>query len=184
MHWLSEYGYAAVFVGCLLEGETILLLAGFAAHEGHLSFPLTVFIAFLAGTLGDQIFFWIGRHAGKPLLDRIPNSSDRVHRINALFVRFDAPLIMGIRFMYGLRILGPIVIGTSDVALWRFAVFNVIGAAVWAPLVAGVGYFFGNALEGLLPRLNQFEGAGLVAILGVVIAIGLAHAWWRRRAQR
>jgi membrane protein DedA with SNARE-associated domain len=30
-----DYGYLAVFIGCLLEGETILVLAGFAAHQGH-----------------------------------------------------------------------------------------------------------------------------------------------------
>ena len=65
-HWIAEYGYAAVFIGCLLEGETILILAGFAAHEGQLSLPLTIFIAFVAGTLGDQIFYGLGRCAGRP----------------------------------------------------------------------------------------------------------------------
>ena len=134
---LSDYGYVAVFVGSLLEGETILLLAGFAAHQGYLSLPLTVGIAFVGGTLGDQIFYWLGRVAGKPLLDRLPNTTARVGRVNALLTRFDAPLIVGIRFMYGLRILGPIVIGTSSVPPWRFAIFNIIGAAMWAPLVAG-----------------------------------------------
>ena len=32
---VTQYGYAAVAVGCLLEGETVLLLAGFAAHRGY-----------------------------------------------------------------------------------------------------------------------------------------------------
>lgn len=179
-HWVSEYGYAAVFLGCLLEGETILILAGFAAHEGQLSLPLTVFIAFVAGTLGDQIFYWVGRHAGRPLLDRIPDSADRVHRINTLLTRFDAPLIMGIRFMYGLRILGPIVIGTSAVAPLRFTVFNIIGAGIWALLVAGTGYFFGHALQRLLPDLKLFEGGALLLVLVIAVALGMAHRWLRR----
>lgn len=32
-HWISEYGNAAVLTGWLLDGETILILSGFAAHE-------------------------------------------------------------------------------------------------------------------------------------------------------
>ena len=178
-HWIFEYGYAAVFVGCLLEGETILVLAGFAAHEGQMSLPLTVIIAFVAGALGDQIFFWLGRRAGQPLLDRIPNSADRVRRINHLLARFDAPLIVGIRFMYGLRILGPIVIGTSEVPPLRFTFFNVVGAGIWAPLVAGVGYFFGHALERLLPYLKEFEVVALLVLLVFAAAVGIAH--WRSR---
>ena len=39
---LTDYGYWAVFVGSLLEGETILILAGFAAHRGYLSLPLVM----------------------------------------------------------------------------------------------------------------------------------------------
>ena len=53
---LTDYGYLAVFAGSLLEGETILVLAGFAAHQGYLSLELTVAIAFVGGTLGDQVF--------------------------------------------------------------------------------------------------------------------------------
>jgi membrane protein DedA with SNARE-associated domain len=58
---LADHGYLAVLIGSLLEGETILVLAGFAAHQGHLSLPLVLAIAFVGGTFGDQIFFWLGR---------------------------------------------------------------------------------------------------------------------------
>jgi len=46
---LADHGYLAVFIGSLLEGETILVLAGFAAHQGLLSLPLTLTIAFIEG---------------------------------------------------------------------------------------------------------------------------------------
>ncbi len=40
-HLLATYGYLAVFIGCLLEGETILLLGGMAAHQHVLKlFPV------------------------------------------------------------------------------------------------------------------------------------------------
>lgn len=178
---LSDYGYWAVFIGSLLEGETILILAGFAAHQGYLSLPTTLAIAFLGGVLGDQAFFWLGRLWGQPLLDRIPRSAPRVRRMHELLDRYHAPIIVGVRFMYGLRILGPIVIGTSSVEAWRFALFNVIGAAIWAPLIGGLGYMFGQALK----WLDDIEGIELAA-LAFVVALALVIAgvrWWKTRSR-
>ncbi|MDD2409055.1 MAG: hypothetical protein PHF02_09530, partial [Tepidiphilus sp.] len=58
---VSQYGYLAVFVGCFLEGETILLLASYAARRGYLDPWLVWAVAAFAGTLGDLFFFWLGR---------------------------------------------------------------------------------------------------------------------------
>ena len=177
---LSDYGYWAVFVGTLLEGDAILVLAGFAAHQGYLSLPLTLAIAFVGGTLGDQLFFLVGRLWSQSLLIRFPRSAPRVQRIRELLDRHHAPIIVGIRFMYGLRILGPIVIGTCKVSAWRFALFNVLGAAIWAPLIGGLGYLFGSALQWLLDDLKDFE----LAALGLVVVVALTMAgvhWWRAR---
>jgi membrane protein DedA with SNARE-associated domain len=93
---LADYGYLAVFVGCLLEGETILLLAGFAAHQGHLSLPVVLAVAFVGGAVGDQVFFWTGRAGGTALLDRVPGFHEPVRRIIELLKRHDALLIVGI----------------------------------------------------------------------------------------
>lgn len=46
---ITQYGYGAVAVGCLLEGEMVLLLAGFAAHRGYLSLPMLIGVAAVAG---------------------------------------------------------------------------------------------------------------------------------------
>lgn len=56
---LREYGYYAVFLGTFLEGETVLVMAGFAAHSGYLQLPWVIAVA--GGTLGDQLYFsWAG----------------------------------------------------------------------------------------------------------------------------
>jgi hypothetical protein len=52
---LADYGYWAVFIGGLREGETILVLAGFAAHQGHLSLPLKMTIALAVPTSAPAI---------------------------------------------------------------------------------------------------------------------------------
>lgn len=170
---VSDYGYVAVFVGTLLEGEAILLLAAYAAHRGYLSLPIVVAVAFCGAVLGDQIFFFSGRFFGHSLLKRLPVVRARADRVNALLVRYHAGLIIGVRFAYGLRIAGPIVIGMSTLSPGRFLLFNAIGALIWAPLIAGTGYLFGHATEWLFVDLKQFEAIGLVALL---VLFGLVSA--------
>ncbi|MDT1838003.1 DedA family protein, partial [Acinetobacter baumannii] len=48
-HLISQYGYAALIVGSMAEGETITLLGGVAAHQGLLKFPLVVIAVALGG---------------------------------------------------------------------------------------------------------------------------------------
>ena len=74
---VSDYGYLALAVGCLLEGETIVLLAGFAVHRGQLSWGHVVLIATVFSFVGDQFWFQIGRHFGDRLMGRFPSIASR-----------------------------------------------------------------------------------------------------------
>jgi len=167
---IDTYGYAAVLVGAFLEGETILALAGLAAYRQYLDFRVVVAIALVAGFAGDQFYFWLGRRKGQQILRRFPNAQQRADRFDALLARWHAPLIVAIRFMYGFRIVGPVLLGMGRVPAWKFVVFNFIGAAIWAPLIAGLGYLFGNVIEALLDDLRDVE---LLAFGGLVL-LGLA----------
>ena len=177
---LSEYGYLAVFVGCLLEGETLLILAGFAAHQGYLSLPLVVLIAACAGALGDLLFYLCGRFAGTRLLARFPALAARAGPLQASLLRHDRLIIVGIRFMYGLRIAGPVIIGASGVSLPRFVTFNLLGAALWAPLITAAGYLFGQAFTSTFSGFKHFEGLAAIALIAAVWGWhGLRR--WRRK---
>lgn len=177
---LTDYGYLAVLAGSLLEGETILILAGFAAHQGHLSLASVMAVAFVGGTLGDQIFYFAGKRYGDALLRRMPRMMRaNAPRIREKLLRHQAPLIIGLRFMYGLRIAGPIVIGMSEVPVRRFLLFNLIGAAIWAVLVAGAGYLFGHTMKRVLENVEHYEWIGYLAIVVVAAVVALAHRFFR-----
>ncbi|MBI3714858.1 MAG: DedA family protein [Betaproteobacteria bacterium] len=178
---LAQYGYLAVFVGSLLEGETILILAGFAAHQGYLSFPVVVGVAFCGGTLGDQFFFFLGRRYGQALFRRFPALAARAEPVKKLIHRYHSGLIFSIRFMYGLRIVGPIAIGMSDVLARRFVWINMLGASVWAPLIAGAGFLFGEALQRLIADSKRYEGMVLLLIVVAAALVGAFHYWRDRR---
>jgi membrane protein DedA with SNARE-associated domain len=169
--FLHNYGYLAVFIGTFLEGEVILALAGLAAHQGLMSFPVVVAVAVVGGFAGDQFLFFLGRHYGDNVVARFPKLAAKVPRVKALLRRWDAPLVITIRFMYGVRIAGPIVIGAAGIAPWRLAVFNFIGALIWAPLVATVGYGAGHAFEPFMEDLRRVEIVGLVVVACIFLAL-------------
>jgi membrane protein DedA with SNARE-associated domain len=178
---VAQYGYATVFVGSLLEGETVLLLAGIAVHEGLLSFPVVVGVAFVGGWLGDQVLFQLGRRWGLHLLRLTPSLQQRIDRLEGLIERHQTPLIIGVRFMYGLRLIGPFVIGTSRVSAGRFAVLNLIGAAIWAPLIVGIGYLFGHTLRWLIDDLGRYEKLALLGVIALALVSWGLRSWDRRR---
>ncbi len=176
---VREWGYLAVAVGAFAEGETVLLAAGYAARVGWLDLWRVLAVAVLAASAGDQFFFWIGRLWGHALLQRIPRLRTQVERVSALLRRRPGGAVVAVRFLYGLRIAGPVLIGAAGVSPLRFAVFNVLGALLWAPLITGLGWGFGHAWEHLSQRLAGVQ-AGLLALL-LVVALA---SWLGRRLLR
>lgn len=170
---LADHGYLAVLAGSLLEGETVLVLAGFAVHQGYLSFLIVLGCAILGGSAGDVFFFFLGRRHGQALLRRFPQWDPQAQRVNRWLMHKQAWVIIGVRFMYGLRIAGPVAIGMSDVPAWRFVLFNLIGAAIWAPLITGVGYLFGETLQWLFADIKKYEEIALALVIGVAIVVGI-----------
>jgi membrane protein DedA with SNARE-associated domain len=172
---IEVYGYLFVFAGTLMEGETVLLAAGFAAHQGLLDFRLVIAVAFIGGTLGDQLAFLLGHWKGNAIIERVPALARHAPRVHRLMERYNVLLIMVVRFLYGLRIAGPVIMGSSRIPWLRFALLNMIAATIWAVLVAGVGYAFGAATESVLSHIKHIE---VIALL-VILALGFAAWLWR-----
>jgi membrane protein DedA with SNARE-associated domain len=181
---IQEYGYAAVFAGTFIEGETVLIMAGFAAHRGYLVLPWVMATATLGSFLGDQLFFFLGRRYGTRLLQRFSILEARARRMRALLDRYHLPVILGVRFLYGLRTVGPMVIGMSHVPWPRFFLLNLLGAISWAIAVTSAGYLFGEALSLLMTNVRHYEAAllGVIALLG--IAFWLMYRWRQRNTSR
>lgn len=181
-HLIATYGYLAVVVGTFLEGETVLVLASFAAHRGYLSLRYVLVAAFFGSLAGDQLYFFLGRRHGAALLARRPRWQERAARIHGILERRPALFIFAFRFglLYGFRTVAPFVIGMSRVPTSRFVLFNTIGAAAWALSIGALGYFFGHALELLLGDVRRFEKEAFLFL----VAVGAALWLWRHLRNR
>lgn len=178
---IARFGLPVVFAGSVLEGETVLLLAGYAAHRGFLDFFAVVVIAALGAVAGDQFWFSLGRRQGVRVALARPWLRGPLRRALELVERHPVGMVFAMRFAWGLRTALPVAAGTSRVGWRRFLLLNVLSAAVWAPLIAGAGYLFGALLTQYLADLHRIEHW---LMLGVALAALALHIWRRRRMSR
>jgi membrane protein DedA with SNARE-associated domain len=184
-HIIEQYGYLALFIGTFLEGETILLLAGFAAQspQFNLDLRLVMFFAFAGSLAGDQAAFFVGRHFGRRLVEKSEKWRTRTERVHSMLKKYHEILILSFRFFYGLRNLTPFVLGTADISVRKFFLLNAIGAAVWAATFASVGYLCGSLLENVLTRVIDNVHHVELAILGIA-GLGIVVLWLVRTLRR
>ena len=178
---LQSYGYLALLVGTFLEGETIVIIAGFLAQQELLSPYLIALCAFCGSVTSDQLMFILGRWKGLEIIQRFSSMEKKVAKATRLLSRYETPLILGFRFIYGVRNVTPILMGLSGVNHVKFLALNVIGAAIWAVSFTAAGYYFGEAVTAFLEAVPH---AGRY-VLGVVAAIvATAWLWWRFKKKR
>ncbi|QTF09264.1 DedA family protein [Brenneria izadpanahii] len=180
-HYITEYGYWALFIGCLVEGETITLLGGIAAHNGLLHWPWVVLVVAAGGSLGDQLLYFAGRRYGERVISRLKGQQKRIAYAQRLIAHHPTLFVIGVRFMYGFRIIGPTLIGASRLPPTRFVPLNILGAVLWASIFVMLGYFGGQAIETLIGDVDKKLSSLLFVIL-VIVAILLLRRWWRHRS--
>jgi membrane protein DedA with SNARE-associated domain len=179
---LTTYGYPIVIIGTFLEGETILILGGLAAHLGYLSLDGVIVCGFCGTLLGDQLYFFLGRHKGKTLLARHLSWQPSTQRVFHILERYQVLLLLGFRFLYGLRTVTPFAIGMSNVSYLQFTLLNLIGAGIWTISIVFAGYYFGYAMQALLGDIKQYELELMTGIIGIAIIIWLTHFYRRHRS--
>ena len=180
---IEQYGYLALFIGCLAEGETFTLLGGVAAHEGLLHYGVVVLVAALGGMIGDQLLFFLGRYYGARILRRFRQHQEKIDRANRLIHRRPVLFVIGVRFMYGFRLIGPVIIGASRLKPARFFLLNVIGAVLWAVIFVSLGYLGGQVIAPWLHQLDQHL-KHLLWVAGALALVWGVRLWLRRRAKK
>ena len=126
-------------------------------------------VAFTATLMADQALYYVGRKYGPSLLARKPQWKDRVDRVFELLHRHNIKFILSFRFIYGIRIISPIVIGASGVDAKRFTLLNILAAVIWTIIscFAGyaIGYFFADALEDLIEKIIKYQKIFIIALV-------------------
>jgi len=169
---IREYGYLAILVVNMFEGETIVLLAGAAAQFGYLDLPWVLAAALGGSVAGDQLWYFLGRWWGPRIVSLRRSWQERAERVHHYLRRHQDLLVFTFRFYYGLRAVIPFAIGSAHVPKLRFFTLNFASAVLWTVLFALAGYFLGGAAQRLVAdgRYGPYAiGATVVLVLGVLM---------------
>ena len=193
--FLKSAGYGAIFVlsfvsamGLPVGAEVALIYGGVLASgqvpgEGKpLQLAVVIIVAIVAEVLGSAAGYGIGRFGGRPLVDKVGKYVLLTHkdldRAEAWFARRGEPVVLFGRFIPLLRSFVSFAAGLGEMALPKFALFTVIGCAVWCTALCSLGYSLGSSYNHVL---KGFSYAGYV--LAALAVVGIAFVIWHRVRQ-
>lgn len=178
---VATYGYPAIFAGTFLEGETVVLVAGYLASRHYLALGYVAICAFLGTWAGDTACFFIGRRWGAKLLEKRPAWRPAAERALRLLRRHSTVFIISFRFIYGIRTVSPFAIGMSGVSPIRFILLNMCAAAVWAVVFSTGGYMLGSVLEAMVGHVEHYETYFIATVVGIAMLVSVTHLLIARR---
>lgn len=182
----SHYGYLMLLVGSLGEGMPIMLFGGFAAHRGWLALvPWVILLGAFGNAVAQGVWFFGARYAGRRILEKRVEWSANVERVGRWVKKWEAPVVIGARFIPGFSSTAMVTVALSKMSWIRFLVFNAIGALAWALTFGVLGYALGQAVEALLGDIERYEKPVAVALLiAAAIWIMWHHSFDVRSARR
>ena len=175
---LQDYGYWTILVWTFLEGETVVIIAGILAQQGYMDPKLIAICAFCGSCTSDQLMFLLGKYKGRAVLSRFPKLARNAERAEYMIRKYETPLILGFRFVYGVRNVTPIMLGVNRVSHLKFLMLNIIGAAVWAVCFTWGGFLFGKLFERFIYEASH------MALYVLAAAAAIAGLIWRVRQRR
>jgi membrane-associated protein len=177
---LVVFAEDALFVGFVIPGETVALLAGAAAKLGHVSLAGVLIVVIVAAIVGDTVGYEIGRHVGPRVLQwnilkkrrkRLDDAQDFLAR------RGGSAVFLG-RWVAFFRAVMPALAGTARMPYPKFLAWNAIGGLTWGATVVLLGYAAGASYAQVEKAFGRDAAFVVLAIVIVAVVV------WRVRKRR
>ncbi|MFY7841196.1 MAG: DedA family protein [Actinomycetes bacterium] len=185
-NWLEVFGpflfyaivWGLVFVGTglfvgafvpFVTGDSLLFAAGLiAASASNINVAILVGGVFIAAFLGDQVGFIIGRHYGRPYLDKRGGRKTQlmIRKTENFYLKYGWWAVVVARFMPWARVIIPVVAGVGRMNYYKFLTSNFVGALAW-----GIGITLTGFYAATIPAVKS--GAYAIAaffIIGSIVA--------------
>ncbi|WP_023492010.1 DedA family protein [Holospora undulata] len=173
LKFLQDYGYWAIFLGSLIEGESIILTSSAMAAAGYFSIQKIMIIAFCGTVLADQGLYFLGYTYGATVLDwirlRFPSMTPYIDKALNFLTRYQNIYILSFRFIWGVRIISSVIIGSQKISILRFATLNLIAAVIWTVVSCMAGFFIGEAILYGLEHYGWWISFGIIAFVLLIV---------------
>ncbi len=169
-------------VGLLVPG--VVLITATASMAGHqeLSVAAMMGAAFLGAAIGDGLSFWLGYTQRERVTELWPLSRypEWLAQGARFFHRHGALSVFLGRFVGPVRPVIPLIAGMLHMPPRRFALANLVSAALWAPAYVLPGYLLGRTWQ-RLPGVPEALHPWLAGLGGLVVVLALIFSWLRHQ---
>ncbi len=191
LEFVLKHGYLFVFVSVFAEqiglpipALPVLLAMGALAGNGQMSYPVALALCIVASVAADLVWFGMGRFKGAPilrLLCRISLEPDScVRQTENVFLRYGASSLLFAKFVPGLSTAFPPLAGNFRMPVWKFCVFDGLGALLWAGGYSLLGLLFRDQMNFVLEALLRM-GTWVLAFVGALLTAYILFKYFQRR---
>jgi membrane-associated protein len=183
--------WALVFAGTgLLIGAFIPFITGdslvFAAGLVAASFPESINIWALSigigifAWLGDQVGYTLGRHFGRPYLDKRQGAiiQSAISKAEKFYQAWGWWAVVIARFIPMARVLIPVIAGIGKMNYYKFFSANLVGAVVWGMGLSLAGYFAAS-----IPLVKDATYILAVLVIAASLVAGI-RSWYKNNKSK
>jgi len=146
--WGLVFAGTGLFVGAFIPfitGDSLVFAAGLVAATAgtNLNIWLMATGVGISAWLGDQVGFTLGRHFGRPYLDKRQGRwiKSGIAKSEGLFQAWGWWAVVVSRFMPWARVFVPVIAGIAKMNYYKFFSANFVGALAWGTGLTVCGYF-------------------------------------------
>jgi membrane-associated protein len=172
-------------VGILVPGQVIIAIAGFLAYLGYISLIDLAFIAALGAIAGDLLGYWIGKRYGLGFIRKygkcVRITGSHIDDTKRMMNHHVGKSIVIGRFNSLTRSFAPFVSGMSDISMYKFVFYDIVGGVTWAITFSLIGFLFGQSYNIASRYVNGFF---LILIVIMIAAIYTPYYFKKTCAKR
>ncbi|MEN9970242.1 MAG: hypothetical protein RLZZ229_450 [Actinomycetota bacterium] len=181
--WGLVFAGTGLFVGAFIPfitGDSLVFAAGLVAAGvgSQVNIWVMAIGVGIAAWLGDQVGYTLGRHFGRPYLDRRKGQwlRNAITKSEKFYQGWGWWAVVIARFMPWARVFVPAIAGISKMNYYKFFSANAVGAIAWGTGLTVTGYFAAT-----IPVVkNASYGIAIFFIVASLVA-GL-RTWLKNRA--
>lgn len=170
---LVIFAETGLLFGIIFPGDSLLLAAGLLASQHRLNLEWLVALTIIAAIAGYQVGYAIGRRAGPRIFKRkngLIFRQEYVEKTTSFFGRHGGKTIILARFVPYVRTFVPVVAGVGSMNRKLYAVYNVVGGALWAGGVVLASYWLGS-------RIPNFDKYILITVVASLVIFHATIFW-------
>lgn len=159
--WLNQFGpilfylvvFGLVFAGTglfigafipFITGDSLIFAAGvLAASTDRIDIKVLAIGIGIAAFMGDQVGFVLGRHFGRPYLDKRegPRIKLAIEKSEEFYANLGWWAVVVARFIPWARVLVPAIAGIARMNYYKFLAANLVGTIAWGVALPIAGYY-------------------------------------------